>query len=67
MTIDSGIRMMLQKNPGMLHHSRSDLRSHECPLPTLLNDWMRPIADVKEATRKANESLTGSGHDDELA
>jgi hypothetical protein len=25
------------------------------------------ILNVKEATRKANESLTGSGHDDELA
>ena len=26
-----------------------------------------PVFNVKEATRKANESLTGSGHDDELA
>jgi hypothetical protein len=27
----------------------------------------RATFNVKEATRKANEGLTGSGHDDELA
>ena len=34
--------------------------------PTLLEE-LSDVLNVKEALRKANEGLTGAGHDDELS